>query len=248
MIRRAAERKAIKLARKSAQPAAPADNPPAHQTQFHLPEDSLQAAQDATPADSSLTAVTSALTGHTIVLPAADAPLYRRLLSGYQKKFQPVGFEEATLVQSLADTAWRARRLPALELAIFAKGRIEFAEQYAEQDAELRVALIDLETFLTYEKHIRALQLQEGRLARRAEKESAELRRLQLERTQQEAAAAAAQPVIQTAPRSLPPQQTGFEFSNREMQPYSVAIHGEKQDEKHPFPAPHIPETLAEAA
>jgi cell division protein FtsL len=47
-------------------------------------------------------------------------------------------------------------------------------------------ALIDAHTFITYEKQIRNLHLQEARLSRRRDKEVAELRRLQAERTQKQ--------------------------------------------------------------
>src|SRR6185503_1272632 len=81
---------------------------------------------------------------------------------------------------------WRLRRIPALESALFAKGRIEFADLFNEQDLAARPHLIDAHTFITYEKQIRNLQLQEARLTRRREKEIAELRRLQNERIQRE--------------------------------------------------------------
>ena len=70
--------------------------------------------------------------------------------------------------------------------SIFAKGRIEFAELFNEQDLAARPHLIDAHTFITYEKQIRNLQLQEARLARRREKEIAELRKLQAERIQKQ--------------------------------------------------------------
>ena len=85
-------------------------------------------------------------------------------------------------MQSIADTDWRLRRIPGLESALFAKGRVEFAELFNEQDLTLRPHLIDAHTFITYEKQIRNLHVQEARLARRREKEIAELRKLQAER------------------------------------------------------------------
>ena len=57
---------------------------------------------------------------------------------------------------------------------------------FNEQDLAARPHLIDAHTFITYEKQIRNLQLQEARLVRRREKEIAELRRLQTERIQKE--------------------------------------------------------------
>ena len=97
-----------------------------------------------------------------------------------------MGLRECELVQSIADTWWRLRRIPALETALFAKGRIEFANLFDEHELAARPHLIDAHTFLVYEKQIRNLQLQEARLARRREKETAELRALREERIQKQ--------------------------------------------------------------
>jgi hypothetical protein len=125
----------------------------------------------------------TALTDRTVLLPSDDVAEYERHLAAYAEELAPVGLLETNLVQSIADTDWRLCRIPALESALFAKGRIEFAELFNEQDLAARPHLIDAHTFITYEKQIRNLQLQEARLARRREKEIAELRRLQNERT-----------------------------------------------------------------
>jgi hypothetical protein len=139
---------------------------------------------EAGKAKSSLNAVKSGLTGRTVLLPADDATEYQRHLAAFAEEFEPVGFRESELVQSIADTWWRLRRIPALESALFAKGRIEFAELFEEHEAAARPHLIDAHTFIVYEKQIRNLQLQEARLARRREKETAELRNLQEQRKQ----------------------------------------------------------------
>jgi hypothetical protein len=115
-------------------------------------------------------------------------------------------------VQSIADTFWRLRRIPILETAIFAKGRIEFAELFNEQDLAARPHLIDAHTFITYEKQIRNLQLQEARLARRREKEIAELRKLQAERVQSKTGTGEhSAPFAESAacPRFAEPERTG---------------------------------------
>jgi hypothetical protein len=76
--------------------------------------------------------------------------------AGYENEFQPVGLQESNLVQSLAETAWRVRRMVALESSIFAKGRIEFAQQFAEHKPELRDSLIDVHTFSPTKSKFRA--------------------------------------------------------------------------------------------
>jgi len=136
---------------------------------------------------SSLNAVKTGLTGVTVLLSSDDAIEYQRHIAAYQNEFQPAGLEESELVQSLADISWRLRRIPALEMAIYAKGSIEFADQFEDQeDPAVRRSLTELHTHLVYEKQLRNLQLQEARLVRRREKETAEVRRLQAERKQHE--------------------------------------------------------------
>jgi hypothetical protein len=133
-------------------------------------------------AASALNAVKTGLTGRTVLLPSEDAAAYEQHVARYAAEFQPSGLRETELVQSLADTSWRLQRIPGLEAAIYARGRMEFASLVAFQPAEHRAAFLDLETHLRYEKQLRNLQIQEGRLARRYEKEMKELRQLQVER------------------------------------------------------------------
>ena len=157
-------------------------------------------------AKSCLNAVKTGLTGRTVVLPGDDTGGYQRHLAAFEQELQPVGLRECELAQSIADTWWRLRRIPALEMALFAKGRVEFADLFEEHELAARPHLIDAHTFLTYEKQIRNLQLQEARLARRREKETAELRALQQERKQKEN-------------ESVNPN--GFEFSTSAARPLS---------------------------
>ena len=78
-------------------------------------------------ATASLNAVKTALTGRTVLLPGDDAAEYERYIRAYEDELKPVGQRESDLVQSIADTAWRLRRIPALEAAVFARGHLEFA-------------------------------------------------------------------------------------------------------------------------
>jgi hypothetical protein len=252
-IRRAAERKARKLARKAEksqmlnaglQANACADEYFDEKLCFVEPEagmpSSTSAAQVAanranaqlstgpkTPegkAIASLNAVKTALTGRTVLLPGDDAAEYERYIRAYEDELKPVGQRESDLVQSIADTAWRLRRIPALEAAVFARGHLEFAESFNEHDPSLRPGMIELQTFLKYEKQLRNLQLQEARLARRREKETAELRKLQQERKTEQAQAldtAARQYVIaRKSNQSFDLAANGFEFSILEIECY----------------------------
>jgi hypothetical protein len=116
------------------------------------------------------------------------------------------------------------RRIPALEAAIFARGHLDFAQSFNEHDASLRSSMIELETFLKYEKQLRNLQLQEARLARRREKETAELGNLQQERKAKEMQAldAATRQYIIAKKRnqSFDAAANGFEFSIAEIERY----------------------------
>jgi hypothetical protein len=133
-------------------------------------------------AKSSLNALKTALTGRTVLLPADDAAAYQQHVSDYEKELRPVGQRECDLVQSIADASWRLQRIPVLESAMYAQGRIRFANQFDDQDPALRATLIDLHTHLAYEKQLRNLHLQESRLHRRREKDLAELRQAQSDR------------------------------------------------------------------
>jgi hypothetical protein len=206
-IRRAAERKAVKLARKAA----------ANRENAQL---STGPVTEAGKAKSSLNALKSGLTGRTVLLPAEDAAQYQIHIQRYEDHFKPVGPEESALVQSLAEINWRLTRVPGLEMAIYAQGRIEFADEFQdEEDEAVRRALIEAQTYLAYEKQIRNLHLQEARLVRRREKETAELRQLQQERMATEnrerelAAQQLRNPITQ---EGLP--EVGFVFSNADPQ------------------------------
>jgi hypothetical protein len=190
-IRRAQERKARKAAQKEArlqqqvqtEPAISEAKLAANRANAQLSSGPRSAAGKAV---SSMNAVKTGLTGRTVLLPSDDAEAYRQHLAAYENEFKPVGLRECELVQSLADTQWRLQRIPGLEMAIYARGRDEFAEQFEDFDPAGRSARIDLETFIQYQKPLRNLQLQEGRLQRQREKDMAELRELQQERRQAE--------------------------------------------------------------
>jgi len=172
-------------------------------------------------AKASLNAVRSALTGRTVLLPTDDAAEYERYIRAYQDELKPVGQRESDLVQSIADSSWRLARIPGLEMAIYAQGRIQFAESFNDHDASLRPGLIELHTLLAYEKQLRNLQLQEARLHRRREKDIAELRRLHEERKQENErkrldvldAATRELVIARHEKRVFNPAEHGFEFS-----------------------------------
>jgi hypothetical protein len=137
-------------------------------------------------AKSALNSVKTGLTGRTVLLPTDDAAVYEAHVQRFLTELAPVGTREHELVQSLADNSWRTERIFSLEMTIFARGRSQFAAQFEHEDPSVRTGLIELETFLVYEKQLRNLNIQEARLRRQREKDTAELRKLQEERVQKE--------------------------------------------------------------
>ncbi len=267
-VRRAAERNAKKQARKAENVASPMEADPntGEACLAQLPESStISPAQlaanranaqfstgptsDTGKAKSSLNAVKTGLTGRTVLLPAEDAAEYEHHIRAYEKELQPVGQIEADLVRSIANTTWRLKRIPALEMAIFAQGSLEFADSFKEHDLSLRPAMMELQTFMKYEKQLRNLQLQEARLARRREKETAELRKLQSERLAQQMQAldCAAMSYLAAKQRdpSFDPAANGFEFSIAEIERYLERVPPSKIAR---FAIPHERQTAAQAA
>ena len=240
-IRRAAERKRNKLARKltnnqvGQHPIMPEDQsemPEMSTGQFTTDPDNVhhKAAISSEPgtqrsqSKTALDTVTSPLTGTSVLLPAAEAELYKQHLRGYEKEYSPTGAEERALVQSLADISWRLNRIPRLEMAIYALGHTEFANQFDEYEESRRPILIEVRTFLVYEKQLRNLQTQEARLVRRREKETAELHRLQKARIQKEKLdleiAAKLYLAAQHDNQPFDPAENGFEFSIADIEGY----------------------------
>jgi hypothetical protein len=247
-IRRAAERHQQKLARKTArqlenQQIGSAQSDIGEGLHF-TPEPACSPAQLAanransqlstgpkTPngkAASSLNAVKTALTGRTVLLPTDDAEAYEQHLRDYDKHFKPMTPRESELVQSLADTAWRLDRIPGLEMAIYAQGRIQFDGHFDDHEPALRPGLIQLHTFLAYEKQLRNLQIQEARLHRRREKDTAELRQLQQERDRRERqeldVAAKLYAAAKHDNKPFNPADFGFEFSIQDVERYIEGV------------------------
>jgi hypothetical protein len=152
---------------------------------------------------SSVNAVKTGLTGRTVLLPCDDASLYLQHVHRFVHDYKPKGARECELVQSLADTQWRLNRIPGLEMALFARGRVKFAEQFTEYDDQTASALIDAETLVVYQRELRNLHLQENRLRRQYEKDLAELKQLQLQHMFEPPS---------DAPAPAVPASNGFEF------------------------------------
>jgi len=175
-----------------------------------------------------LNAIKTGLTGRTVLLPSEDAAPYQALLREYEKLLQPVGVEERALVQSLVDCRWRLDRIPGLEMALFVLIRNEWIARDPKYNNPVTAILTEMEIRRQHEKEFRNLQIQEARLARRREKEMAELLRLQKERKarEAEALAQAAQAYLLATHRNQPFDLAafGFEFSTQQFQAYLATL------------------------
>ncbi len=136
-------------------------------------------------AKSSLNAVKTGLTDRTVLLPGDDAAAYQKHIQRFQDQYTPVGDEEGSLTQSIADTEWRLLRVPSLEMGIYALGHLEFAGKFEQEDPAVRNSLIEAHIFL-YQKQLNNLSIQEGRLRKQREKDTADLLKLQQQRKELE--------------------------------------------------------------
>jgi hypothetical protein len=181
-------------------------------------------------ATSSLNALKTGLTGRTVLLPSEDAALYEAHLAQFRERYQPVGEQELALVQSLADAHWRLARIPSLEMGIFALGRLEFANLFPGQEESVRKQLIEVKTFLAYQRQLVNLGVQEGRLRRQAEKDLAALQALQqpqllLARARlNEAAQLYIAAVHQNQQELFDPEALGFEFTLEQIEVRAIEI------------------------
>jgi hypothetical protein len=175
-----------------------------------------------------LNAVKTGLTGRTVLLTPEEAVPYQALIREYQEAWQPAGVEERALVQSIVDCRWRLDRIPGLEMALLGLIRREWADLEPDYDNADFAVIIEMEIRRQHEKEFRNLQIQEARLARRREREMAELLRLQQERKakQAEALAQAAQAYLLAKHRNQPFDLAalGFEFSAGQFDAYLAAL------------------------
>ena len=176
-------------------------------------------------------AVKTGLTGRTVLLPGDDAARYEAHIAQYIASHEPVGDGERNLVQSLADTEWRLQRIPGLEMGIYALGRLEFAELFSNDDESVRQHLIEAKIFLTYQRQLNNLSIQEGRLRRQREKDTATLRELQDQRRRKTQARLdeAARQYIQAVHEDRQddfddPAKIGFEFSLAEIEVRAIDL------------------------
>jgi hypothetical protein len=134
---------------------------------------------------SSHNALKTGLTGRTVLLPTDDLAAYTHHGDRFFAGHAPATDAEKSLVQSIADTEWRLLRIPSLESGIYAIGRRQLAEEFAdESDQAVRTAMIEAQIFMTFRKDLSNLALQEARLRRQRDADLAELKAVQKQRTE----------------------------------------------------------------
>jgi hypothetical protein len=137
---------------------------------------------------SSLNALRHGLTGQIVVMPGEDMAAYHLHLHSFTTEYQPSGHTEATLVQFLAETAWRLHRVAALETNLLTLGITHSTSYIADAPQQIQDALAIASAV---EKHSRALSnlsLHSQRLSRQFERTLIQLRDLQKIRRDHEAA------------------------------------------------------------
>ncbi len=189
-------------------------------------------------AKSSMNALKTGLTGHTVLLPGDGAELYEAKLLHCVETYTPGGEKETALVQTLADTEWRIARIPGLEYGIYALARIEFADKFNDQPAELRPGLIQSFTYLAYHRQLNNLSIQESRLNRQLDKITKELAARQSQRQQQEqqqekaklTEAARQYIAANKAKKPFNYKEFGFDFSMDQIDRYAKLIQEREKD------------------
>jgi hypothetical protein len=183
---------------------------------------------EAGKAKSSKNAVATGLTGRTVLLPTEDAALYESHCLEFLERYQPADEAEKALVQSLADTEWRLQRIPSLEAGIYAIGRLELADLFPNEEESVRKQLIEAKIFVTYQRQLNNLSIQENRLRRQCEKDLTALNQLQEARRQQvqaqlnQAARQYIKAFRENRHEQFDPAEFGFVFSTEDIKRHAL--------------------------
>ena len=130
-------------------------------------------------------ALKHALTGRTVLLRADDLTAYENLCAILDQKFAPESDAEKLLVESIAETEWRLTRINVIHSGIFALGRLQHKDDFADE-ADLapaeRAAIIETLIFKENQKELNNLAMLQGRLQRHLERRTKEFEQLRTER------------------------------------------------------------------
>ena len=124
-----------------------------------------------------------ALTGKTVLLPEDDIAEYQKFVAIIFERFHPETEPEKLVIQTIADTEWRLRRIPMIESGIFCLGRMENEHTFDHiEPCPEKNVIIDSAIYHTYQLTLANLTLQQSRLQRQLERRTAEFKELRKER------------------------------------------------------------------
>jgi hypothetical protein len=189
---------------------------------------------EAGKAKSAFNALKTGLTGRTVLLPGEDAAAYQEHVARFHKTYNPQTPAERNLAQTIADTEWRLLRIPSLESGIYALGLCHFADLFADEpDPDVRRALIQAHTFMTYRKDLNNLSLQERRLRSQRQEDVAALTALQnagiAARKQELKLAAAKYLACQRTGEPFHPAEFGFEINLTEIEAAATQMKAQRE-------------------
>ena len=128
---------------------------------------------------SSLNALRFGFTSQVVVLPGEDLTAYRTLVRRYHHEYKPKGVVEEELVQAIVDTAWRLRRLAAIENNLLVLGAFEREDKISTGHPEADTALATADAYHDHSRTLANLSMHDQRLTRKLS-----LTRKMLEETQ----------------------------------------------------------------
>ncbi len=170
-----------------------------------------------------LNAYRHGLTGQIYAFNSEDREAFDKHCRAICEALAPVGAIEIDLAQAIAEDRWRMNRARAIEYGIFAE-----AQALSDIQSAAGEAIVKARAWLTEGKSLQLLTLYAQRIHRSAEKNMAELRRLQEERkaafqqalaeAQVLAQAAHAKGEVYDSAQDFPPElRIGFDFSTAQI-------------------------------
>ncbi len=229
-VRRAQERREAKLARKAARQTAPAPTgfdtaqPEIAQPETAQPETiDLELSQ---PPSRSLTEAQLAANRANSKL--STGPCTEEGKSKSSLNAVKTALTGRTVLLPSDDAGAYQRHIEFYEEELKPVGRLEFADMFTDKPIDQRPILVEIHTFVVYERQLRNLQIQEARLRRQREKDTGALHAMQQERDRREASdlseAATLYLAAQHDHRRFDPADHGFEFSIEDVDAYLEGV------------------------
>ena len=132
-------------------------------------------------------------------------------------------------------------------MGIYALGRIQFGNLFEDQHPALRPALIEAHIYLAHQRQLNNLSIQEGRLRRQREKDTAALTEMKkanaAQRSERLKRAAIECMRARHAKQPFRLEDFGFEFSTAEIQKTMESYKGMRDHADHPAWAHFPPES-----